>query len=130
MPAFSDLEKEELVRTHLRDPGKRRALIQSLARPTQDLLRQTTDSVDPFHQAVIIVDYMSVLDRLDSTMGPDELREALDGLGGTMTIDGLITGVPLTFENWKGLLRQRLDDLVERCPDVTDLVLVASVMRS
>lgn len=126
MPDLSGSEKERLIQKHLRDPKGRNMLTSSLVRPTESLLCELAVAARFTSQAGRIVDYLSVLDRLDSAMGQDEPRAAFDGLGEVVKVGG----VPLTFDNWRGMLRLRLEYIVKRSPDVMDLVLVAGVMQS
>lgn len=115
------VKKENTIRSYLSGGReKRKTLLKSLVRPTEDLLK----IYDPFERASLATEYLSVLDRFDAAMDPDEERAVFDDFGEVIRIRGF----ELTFDGWRSLLRYIVKGAVAEDPDVADLVKVAEVM--
>ena len=123
--------REELIRSYLHGGrGRRRLLLAAMVRPTQSIL---SGYGGPAERMLKASELLSVLDRLDSVMGPDELREPVDvlagGAFGTASVAGPEGEIPLTFDRWE-VLRRAVEEAVSQDPGVLDLLPVAEVMGS
>jgi len=117
--------REQLIRQYLHAGRDGRAkLMASMVRPTGAVLAEP----GPVARAVRATELLSMLDRLDAAMGPDELRAAPDLVNGSVFGTPEVENVPLTFDNWRALLRRAVEDAVREDPEVANLIPVAEVM--
>lgn len=121
-----------LIRQYLHGGWEdRRKLIASMVAPTRMILERDPGSRDsPASRAVRATELLSILDRLDAVMGPSELREATDPINGSLFGTPEVDSVPLTFDNWRDVLRRAVREAVEEDPEVANLIPVAEVMNA
>lgn len=136
MPELDEWKREELISRFLHhSEDGRRKLMAAMLKPTRATLSGYVEKLHGYSAAAVqIIDMLKCLDRLDAAMGPHEVREVFDVM--TMppfaiaTHDGTPGGTPLTFSNWKAMLRLELNRIRAEHPDVDDLIHVADVMRT